>query len=108
MNFEDNTSPAKLRENLERAIDALEAQRSILGNQIVDIAQRSMREKLAQLGTERPLSHELQERKLITVLFADVSGFTAMAEGLDHEIVGSVINSLWSRVDRAIHDHGGR
>jgi class 3 adenylate cyclase/tetratricopeptide (TPR) repeat protein len=31
-----------------------------------------------------------------------------MAEAVDHEIVSSVINSLWSRVDKAIQDHGGR
>ena len=108
MSFEDKTSPSKRRENLERAIEALEAQRSILGDQIIDIAQASMREKLTQLEAETRLSHELQERKLITVLFADVSGFTAMAEAMDHEIVSSVINSLWSRVDKAIRDHGGR
>jgi class 3 adenylate cyclase len=27
---------------------------------------------------------------------------------MDHEIVNSVINSLWSRVDKAIQDQGGR
>jgi len=108
MNFEDKTSPSKKRKNIERAIDTLEAQRSILGDQIVDIAQEAMREKLARLDAETRLSHEPQERKLITVLFADVSGFTAMAEAMDHEIVSSVINSLWSRVDKAIRDHGGR
>ncbi len=108
MNFEDKTGPSGQRENLERAIGALETQRSSLGDQVVDIAQAAMREKLGQLDAQTHLSHELQERKLITVLFADVSGFTAMAEAMDHEIVSSVINSLWSRVDKAIHDHGGR
>ena len=95
-------------ELLERAIAALESRRSLLGEEVVDIALASMREKLAGLDTETRASHEPQQRKLVTVLFADVSGFTAMAETMDHEIVGSVINSLWSRVDKAIHDHGGR
>ncbi|HJR79857.1 MAG TPA: adenylate/guanylate cyclase domain-containing protein [Anaerolineales bacterium] len=108
MNLEDKTSPSNQRENLERAIKALESQRSLLGDRIVDIAQASMRQILFQLGGQAQPSHEQQERKLITVLFADVSGFTTMAEALDHEIVSSVINSLWSRVDRAIRDHGGR
>jgi class 3 adenylate cyclase/predicted ATPase len=80
----------------------------MLGDEIVDIAQRSMREKLARLNRGIRGLDEPQERKLITVLFADVSGFTAMAEGMDHEIVNTVINSLWSRVDKAIQDHGGR
>ena len=108
MNVEDRTVHSNEVEELNRAIDALEAQRSVLGNETTDIAQASIREKLARLhrgirGSEAP-----QERKLITVLFADVSGFTAMAEAMDHEIVNTVINSLWSRVDKAIQSYGGR
>lgn len=108
MNFEDNSSQSEERGNLNEVLQALEAQRSILGDQVVDIAQASIREKLARLDMGIRGSHEPQERKLITVLFADVSGFTAMAEAMDHEIVSTVINSLWSRVDKAIRDQGGR
>ena len=108
MNFEDKTDSSEERESLQQAIDALEAQRSVLGDHVVEISQAALREKLAHLNTGVSGSHEPQERKLITVLFADVSGFTAMAETLDHEIVSRVINSLWSRVDKAIQDHGGR
>src|SRR5215210_1266504 len=108
MNLTDKPGSARELEDLQQAIDALEAQRSVLGNQTVDLAQTAIREKLARLNTGARVSHEPQERKLITVLFADVSGFTAMAETVDHEIVSSVINSLWSRVDKAIHDQGGR
>lgn len=96
------------RELLEQAIAALETRRSLLGDEIVDVALASMREKLAGLKSGNRASREPQQRKQITVLFADVSGFTAMAETMDHEIVNEVINSLWSRVDRAILDHGGR
>jgi class 3 adenylate cyclase len=106
--FEDRTSYSHEFDDLNKAIDALEAQRSTLGDEIVDIAQTAIREKLARLHQGLHGSHEPQERKLITVLFADVSGFTTMAEAMDHEIVSTVINSLWSRVDKAIQDHGGR
>ena len=108
MKFEDKTSRSQESENLQRAIEALEVQRSTLGDEIVDIAQASIREKLARLNLGLRGTDEPQQRKLITVLFADVSGFTAMAEALDHEIVNMVINSLWSRVDKAIQDQGGR
>lgn len=108
MNLEDKASSAKERETLQQAIDTLESQRSNLGNQTVDLAQTAIREKLVRLVKGLRASHEPRERKLITVLFADVSGFTAMAETLDHEIVSSVIDSLWSRVDQAIQSHGGR
>jgi class 3 adenylate cyclase/predicted ATPase len=108
MNSEDKTSRSQESEHLNRTIEALEVQRSTLGDEIVDIAQEAIRDKLARLNLGLRGMDEPQQRKLITVLFADVSGFTAMAEALDHEIVNTVINSLWSRVDKAIHDQGGR
>lgn len=108
MDLEDQTPPSQEYQALQHAIDALEAQRSILGDQTVDAARAVLLEKLASLNAVDRPPHEPQERKLITVLFADVSGFTAMAETIDHEIVSSVINSLWSRVDKAIQDYGGR
>ena len=108
MNSQNKSTNLEERELLEKSIATLESKRSLLGDEIVDIAIASMREKLAGVVTGTRFSHEPQQRKLITVLFADVSGFTAMAETMDHEIVNSVINSLWSRVDKAIINHGGR
>jgi class 3 adenylate cyclase/tetratricopeptide (TPR) repeat protein len=108
MSAQENSSHFREVQNLHQAIDKLEGQRAILGDQTVDIAQASIREKIARQERQDFASPEPQQRKLITVLFADVSGFTAMAEAMDHEIVNTVINSLWSRVDKAIHDHGGR
>ena len=84
------------------AIAALESRRSLLGDEIVDVALVSMREKLASKRGGISASREPQQRKQITVLFADISGFTAMAETMDHEIVNEVINLLWFRVDKAI------
>ncbi|MDQ3006057.1 MAG: tetratricopeptide repeat protein [Chloroflexota bacterium] len=108
MNSVDKPTRSKERDELELAIAALQEKRSLLGSGIVDIAIASMREKLASLGAGSRVTHEPQQRKLVTVLFADVSGFTTMAERMDHELVSTVINSLWTRVDKAIHDHGGR
>jgi class 3 adenylate cyclase/tetratricopeptide (TPR) repeat protein len=92
------------RHMLEKAIAALDADRASLGDGAWEVAIASLREKLFGVGSRRVR----QERRQVTVLFADISGFTAMSETMDHEIVNDVINSLWSRVDRAIHDHGGR
>ena len=91
------------RELLERALTKLETSRLALEGRAAEVALTALRDKLAG-GNQRIR----QERKPVTVLFADVSGFTAMSETMDHEIVNDVINSLWSRVDRAILDHGGR
>lgn len=107
MDFLINSDLLRERELLQKAIAGLESRRSELGDEIVDAAVNAMREKLSTLDAPRAVRVP-QERKLVTILFADMSGFTAMSETMDHEIVNDVINSLWSRVDKAIHDHGGR
>src|SRR5215475_6988709 len=47
------------------------------------------------------------ERKQVTVLFADFAGFTAFSEKRDIEEVHDYMNSLWSRLDAIISNHGG-
>src|SRR5215207_5734791 len=71
------------REQLEQAIAALESQRAILGDAIVHVALAPMREKLAALSAQQTPAE--QQRKQLAVLFADVSGFTAMSETMDPE-----------------------
>jgi class 3 adenylate cyclase/tetratricopeptide (TPR) repeat protein len=93
-------------EQLEQAIAALEAQRSLLSDAIVETMLAPAREKLATLKAYATPSE--QQRKHVTILFADVSGFTAMSETLDAEDVTDLMNDLWQRLDRAITEHGGR
>jgi len=47
------------------------------------------------------------ERKQVTVLFADFSGFTAFSDKLDAEEVRDHMASLWARLDAVIAAHGG-
>ncbi len=93
-------------EQLERAIAALEAQRAVLGDDVVDAALAPMCEKLAALKTH-PAPTEPQ-RKQATVLFADVAGFTAMSETMDAEDMTEMMNAIWQRLDAVIASHGGR
>jgi class 3 adenylate cyclase len=90
---------------LRATIAALEGQRPVLGDAIVDTALGPIREKLAALEAQ---SQPAQQRRLATVLFADVSGFTALSETMDAEVVAEILNDLWALVDKAIIDHGGR
>src|SRR5688500_19638663 len=90
MNSQNKPTNTKEREELLQAIASLEEKRSLLGNEVVETALASMREKLNRLIEDSSADHEPQQRKLVTVLFADVSGFTAMAETMDHEIVSGV------------------
>jgi len=48
-----------------------------------------------------------EERRLATVLFADVQGFTTLAERLDFETVSDLIKEVWFRLDAVIESHGG-
>lgn len=90
------------RHALERAIQALEKQRAVLGNAVVDTAVTALREKLEMLQGGLADSY-----RLLTVLVADLSGFTAMSELLDAEQVRDMINAMWQRLDHVIHMWGG-
>jgi adenylate cyclase len=54
-----------------------------------------------------PVSHYPEERRLATVLFADVQGFTSLAEQLDFETVSDLIKGIWERLDHVIEENGG-
>ena len=69
--------------NLESAIAALEAQRSVLGDAMVDASIAVLRRQLAKPS---PVPPE-EQRKPVTVFFADLAGWTAMGEQLDPEEV---------------------
>ena len=92
-------------EKLEQAILAQEALRATLGDAIVEATIATLREKQAAL--EKANQRRVKQRKYITVLFADVSGFTKMSERMDAEDVGTVIKALWQRLDRVILQYGG-
>jgi predicted ATPase/class 3 adenylate cyclase len=90
------------REQLELAIAQLAAQRATLGDCVVDASIAALHEKLAAL------ERTPEQRKQATILFADLSGYTAMSETMDAEEVSEMMNALWQRLDAAIVEHGGR
>ena len=48
-----------------------------------------------------------QERKVVTVLFADLVGFTGRAEALDPEDVGAMLEAYHSRLKHELERYGG-
>src|SRR2546421_12401714 len=48
-----------------------------------------------------------EERKLVTILFADVTGSTALGESLDPEDVRALMGRYYAHARRVIADHGG-
>jgi class 3 adenylate cyclase len=89
------------REQLAQAIAALEAQRTILGDAVVEAALGPMRRQLAELEQADHLpAHAFEgERKLVTVMFADISGYTSLAEKMDPEAVRELMNSCFNCED---------
>jgi class 3 adenylate cyclase len=49
-----------------------------------------------------------EERRLVSVLFADIVGFTSFADLADVEVIGDLIRDIWQVLDRVIERHGGR
>ncbi|MFC1840241.1 adenylate/guanylate cyclase domain-containing protein [Thermodesulfobacteriota bacterium] len=58
---------------------------------ISDYTPPELKEKIIQAGRKIE-----SERRFVTVLFADVSGFTSLSENLDPEIVTMVMNDLFN------------
>jgi len=94
---------------LEQAIAALEARRAALGDEIVDAALGPMGQRLAELAvTETKSTLVLEgERKLVTVMFADISGFTPLSEKLDPEAVRELVNACFDRLVPIIEKYEG-
>ncbi len=47
------------------------------------------------------------DRRTVTVLFADLSGFTALSERLDPEVMQSLQNELFAELTAAVQSFGG-
>jgi class 3 adenylate cyclase/tetratricopeptide (TPR) repeat protein len=94
------------REQLEQAIAALEGQRALLGDAVVDAGIAPIRARLAVLSA--PDSPPPQQRKLATILFMDIAGHTAIVRDLDPEETHDVIDRALARLARPIAARGGQ
>lgn len=95
--------------DLKKAIEAQESLRPVLGDSVVETTLTVLRDQLAEFerqATQQDAANQAR-RKLVTVLFADVSGFTAFSENKDAEDVANLVNRLWLRADRIIQEYGG-
>ncbi len=93
---------------IEQAITTLESRRDVLGSTVVETSLTALRHQLAHTNHHPVPSSVLRgERKQITVMFADISGFTAMSETLDPEEVRSIINACFERLGTVIDHYGG-
>ena len=92
-------------EQIESAIAALEAQRTLLGDALVAVAVAPLQEKLA---ARRHRDGATQQLKTATVLFMDVVGSTRLSERLDPEDVHAVMDTALERLTSIVSAHKGR
>jgi len=90
---------------LQDAIAAQEQLRAVVGDALVDATIDLLRKQLEELE-KQPIQEQI--RKQVTILFADIAGFTKLAEAMDSEEVGEILNLIWQRVDTTIQRFGGR
>ncbi len=88
---------------IDNAIAALEAQRGVLGDAVVDTAIEPLRAQREEL-VGRAMA---EQRKLVTVLFSDLVDFTVLSQKLDAEDVRTVIDAYFVRWNEHIEAHGG-
>jgi ABC-type oligopeptide transport system substrate-binding subunit/class 3 adenylate cyclase len=91
------------REKLEEAIAIQESMRGTIADEVVDVAIDAIRKQLEEL---KPVQ-TVEQRKQVTVLFADLSDFTPMAERMDAEEVGQIMSAYFTAITPAIGKHGG-
>jgi class 3 adenylate cyclase/tetratricopeptide (TPR) repeat protein len=102
------------RERIEKAIERLEDQRETLGNETVEAALSALYRQLSELeGSEidgRPKASKtgrLGERRVVTVLFCDVAGSTALAESMDPESWTRIMNEAFEYFIEPVERYGG-
>jgi class 3 adenylate cyclase len=94
------------RQFLEEAIAALQLHHTLLGDDVVETAVLTLREKLQTLSAKES-SDSGESHHALAVLQADLSGFTALSAGMDPERVRDLVDALWRRFDSVIRNWGG-
>lgn len=97
------------QQQLQAGIQALEAQRSLLGDAVVDMAVVPLKAKLAALITSPAASVEpAQTLKQVSILFLDAVGSTTLSQRLDPEAISAVMDDALERGTAVVVAHRGK
>ena len=95
------------RHQLETAI-AIVSQQTTAEQAVKETIIKALQHQLTQLEQQETAHAALKgERKQVTVMFADISGFTAMSEKLDPEEVRNMINACFEHLGVVIKRYDG-
>ncbi|HEX2013075.1 MAG TPA: adenylate/guanylate cyclase domain-containing protein, partial [Roseateles sp.] len=97
------------QEKLQSGIHALEAQRGLLGDAVVDMAVAPLKARLAALaGSPAAPAEPAQTLKQVSILFLDVVGSTTLSQRLDPEAISAVMDSALARGTTVVEAHRGK
>src|SRR4051812_29383217 len=77
------------------------------GSSLSEAAHASSDVRAPLLTTNEGRAQLPEERRQVTVLFADISGYTAMAESMDPEAVKAVVDRCLRRMGEEVERFGG-
>lgn len=89
---------------LETAIAALQAQRDVLGDELVASAVLKLHEQLGKHQAEAGA----QQLRQVSILFADMVGSTALSQTLDPEDIHAVMDAALAGFSAVVQRHHGR
>ncbi len=94
--------------SLRLSIRGLEAQRGVLGEAVLAPALKALHEQLAALEAQAAApSLPTEDRRMVTILFIDIVGSTAMAEKLDPEEWRRVVSGVHAALGQAVAAYHG-
>lgn len=91
-------------DRLERQLEAAAADLEQLQLTCSRLAPAGVVQRLLADGTDAATT---PERKVVTALFADLVGYTALSERLEPVVLARVLNGYFQRMSDAIHEHRG-
>jgi len=96
------------QQQLLSGIEALEAQRGLLGDAVVDMAVAPLKAKLAALAAPAPAAEPAQALRQVSILFLDVVGSTTLSQRLDPEAISAVMDDALARGTTIVEAHHGK
>jgi len=97
--------PSEL-DQLRAGIAALQAQRDVLGDAVVEASIAGLRARLSAISVAE--SEAGQTLRQVTIVFLDIVGSTTLSQHLDPEDVHAVIDGGLSRCTAIVQAHGGK
>jgi class 3 adenylate cyclase/tetratricopeptide (TPR) repeat protein len=88
-------------------MEVLESQRADLGDETVDPALFALEQQIAALEDSQLEIDQAEDRRIVTILFTDVVGSSAIASQLDPEDWRSIVAELHAMAGEAVQEYGG-